>query len=215
MPPVASHATDGMIGTFHVETQSKQASHSNPKSTTVNVQNNPPLNPLDKTSEVNSVQSTPTGKNKNKKKGEGNNKEDKNNNQQSDKPKTQHVDDKENHKPHYPCLIYGEDHYTKYCPRRDEVTKFLQGTGTPPTPIILSQPFPSQQHAQLVIHDQPSPSTTSYVLMCIGDSKKNKVAVATRVKYYSPSKEKVDDSPPLLVQPPPPTSPPNGPLHLE
>jgi hypothetical protein len=51
--------------------------------------------------------------------------------------------------------------------------------------------------------------------MCTGDSKKNEVAVATRAKDYSPSKEKVDDIPPSLVQLPPPTSPPNGPLHLE
>jgi hypothetical protein len=67
----------------------------------------------------------------------------------------------------------------------------------------------------MVIHDQPSPSTTSYVLMCIGESKKNEVAVATRAKDYSTSKEKVYDLPPSLVQPPPPTSPSNGPLHLE
>jgi hypothetical protein len=67
----------------------------------------------------------------------------------------------------------------------------------------------------LVIHDQPSPSTMSYVRMCTGDSKKKYVAVATRAKDYSPSKDKVDDSPSLLVQPPPPNSPPNGPLHLK
>jgi hypothetical protein len=78
-----------------------------------------------------------------------------------------------------------------------------------PTLVILSKHFPSQQQAQLVIHDQPSPSTTYYVLMCTGDSKKNKVAVATQTKDYSPSKEKVDDSPP------PSTSPPNCPLHLK
>jgi hypothetical protein len=67
----------------------------------------------------------------------------------------------------------------------------------------------------LVIHDQPSPSTTYYVLMCTSDSKKNEVEVATLAKYYSLSKEKVYDSQPPLVQPPPLTSPPNGPLHLE
>ena len=55
----------------------------------------------------------------------------------------------------------------------------------------------------------------SYVLMCTGDSKKNEVAVTTRAKDYSPSKEKFYDEPPSLVQPPPPTSPPNGRLHLE
>jgi hypothetical protein len=67
----------------------------------------------------------------------------------------------------------------------------------------------------LVIHDQPSPSTMSYVLMCTGASNKNELAVTTRAKDYSPSKEKFDDSPPPLVQPPPLTSPPNNPLHLE
>jgi hypothetical protein len=87
-PLVFSHAVDGMIGTFHVEAQSKQENHSNPKSTTPNVQNTPPPPPsLSKASEVNLVQSTPTGKNKNKNKGKGKNKEDKNNNQQSKKPK--------------------------------------------------------------------------------------------------------------------------------
>jgi hypothetical protein len=125
------------------------------------------------------------------------------------KPKTQHADDKEKRKPCYHCLICGEEHYMKYCLRHAKVTRFLQGTGTPPMPFILSQPFPSQQKAQLVIHDQPFPSTSSYVFMCTGDSKKNEVAVATLTKDYSPSKEKVDD------QPPPSTLPPNGPLHIE
>jgi hypothetical protein len=46
----------------------------------------------------------------------------------------------------------------------------------------------------------------------IGD---HKVAVATRTKDYSPSKEKVDYPPPPLAQPPLSAPPPNGPLHLE
>jgi hypothetical protein len=92
-PLVYYHAADGVICTFHAETQSKKSSHSNPKYTTDNVQNT--LNPSpSKTSEVNTVQSTPTGKNQNKNKGKGKNKEDKNNNQQSDKPKTQLADEK-------------------------------------------------------------------------------------------------------------------------
>jgi hypothetical protein len=214
--PVDSHAIDGVIGTFHVETPSTQANHTNSNSTTSNVQNNPiPTPPSSKTSEVNSVQSTSPDKNQNKKKGKGKNKEDKNNNQQFEKPKTNHVDDKDKRKPRYPFLICGDDHYMKYCPRCDEVTKFLQGTKKPPTLVIFSQPFPSQQQAQLVIHDQPSPSTMSYVLMCTGDSKKNEVVVTNRAKDYSPSKEKFDALSQSLVQPPPPTSPPNGPLHLE
>jgi hypothetical protein len=96
MLPVASHVVDGVIGTFHAETQSKQVNHSNPKPTTTNVQNaTPPTPSPGKTSEVNTVQSTTTGKSQNKKKGKGKNKEDKTNNQQPDKPKTQPVDDKE------------------------------------------------------------------------------------------------------------------------
>jgi hypothetical protein len=79
----------------------------------------------------------------------------------------------------------------------------------------LSQPFLSQQQAQLVIHDQPSSSTTSYVLMCTGDSKPNNVALMTRAKDYTPSKEKVYDLPPSLVQSSPANPPTNGPLHLE
>jgi hypothetical protein len=215
-PPADSDVVDGVIGTFHVETRSTHVGHTNPKSNNSNVQNTPTPTPsTGKTSEVNSVQSTPTRKNQNKKKGKGKNKEDKNNNPQYDKAKTQTVDEKDKCKPHYPCLICGDDHYTKYCPRHAEVTKFLQGTGKPYTPVVLLQPFPSQQQAQLVIHDQYSPSTSSYVLMCTGDSKKNEVAVATRAKDYSPSKENVDDITPSLVQTSPPTSPPNGPLHLE
>jgi hypothetical protein len=79
----------------------------------------------------------------------------------------------------------------------------------------LSQPFLSQQQASLVIHDQPSTSTSSYVLMCTGDSKKDNVALTTRAKDYTPSKEKVDDLPPDQVQPSPPNPPMIGPLHLE
>jgi hypothetical protein len=51
--------------------------------------------------------------------------------------------------------------------------------------------------------------------MCTGDSKKDSVALTTRAKDYTPSKEKVDDLPPDLVQPSPPNPPTNGPLHLE
>jgi hypothetical protein len=86
--PTTSHAIDGVIDTFHIETQSVHASHTNPKSTTSNVQNTPTPTPsAGKNSEVNSVQYTPTGKNQNKKKGKGKNKEEKNNIQQSEKSK--------------------------------------------------------------------------------------------------------------------------------
>jgi hypothetical protein len=206
------HAVDGVIGTTH--THSLFISTTTPKSNSSNVQSSPsPAPPAGKISEVNVVQSMPTGKNKSKK-GRGKNKESKNNNQ-NEKTKTPPVEDRDKRKPRYPCLIYGDDHYTKDCPRRAEVNKFLQGTPKPSTPTVLSQPFSSQQQASLVIHDQPSTSTKSYVLMCTGDSKNNDVAIATRAKDYSPSKEKVDDLPLDLVQPSLSNPPMNGPLHLE
>jgi hypothetical protein len=96
--PVASHSTDGVIGTFHTQPHSIQASSNNPKSIASNVQNAPySTPPTGNPFEVNSVQSTPTEKNKSKK-GKGKNKEDKNN-LQSDKTKTQPIDDKDKHKP--------------------------------------------------------------------------------------------------------------------
>jgi hypothetical protein len=87
-PPAASHIVDGVIGTFHVETHSTHASHTNPKSNNYNVQNTPTPTPSSgKTVEVHSVQSTPTRKNQDKKKGKGKNKEEKKNNPQSESPK--------------------------------------------------------------------------------------------------------------------------------
>jgi hypothetical protein len=201
-----------LIGTFHA--QPHLASSINPKPVSSNVQNAlSPTPPTDKTSEVNIIQSTPASKNKSRK-GKGKNTEDKNT-LQAEKTKTSHVDDRDNKKPRYPCLICGDYHYMKDCPRCPEVTKFLQGAPKPLALAILSQTFPSQQQAQLVIQDQPSPSTTSYVLMCTGDSKKNDIALTTRAKDYSPSKEKVDDLPPSLVQPSPAIPPTKGPSHLE
>jgi hypothetical protein len=142
--PAASHAADGVIGT--AQAQSHSVSSTNPKSSSSNVQNAPsPATPTGKTSEVNVVQSTPAGKNKSKK-GRGKNKEGKNNNQ-AEQTKTTPVDDRDKRKPRYPCLICGDDHYTKDCPRRAEVTKFLQGT---PKPLHrLSCPNPSRLNNRL------------------------------------------------------------------
>jgi hypothetical protein len=210
--PVASHAADGVIGSTH--SHSHSVSTTTPKSNSSNVQSaSSPAPPAGKTSEVNVVQSTSAGKTKSRK-GRGKNKEGKNNNS-NEQTKSPPVDDRDKHKPRYPCLICGDDHYTKDCPRRAEVNKFLQGAPKPSTPVVLSQPFPSQQQASLVIQDQPSTFTSSYVLMCTGDSMKNNVALTTRAKDYTLSKEKVDDLPPDFVQPSPPNPPGNGPLHLE
>jgi hypothetical protein len=94
--PVASHATDGVIGSSQAQPHS--ASRTNPKSTSSNVKNAPsPAPPTEKTSEVNAVQSTPAGKNKSKK-GRGKNKEGKNNSQ-VEQTKTNPFDDRDKCKP--------------------------------------------------------------------------------------------------------------------
>jgi hypothetical protein len=88
--PATSHAADGVIGT--AQAHSHSVSSTTPKSTSSNVQNAPyPTTSTGKTSEVNVVQSTPTGKNKSKK-GRGKNKEGKNNNQ-TEQTKTPPVED--------------------------------------------------------------------------------------------------------------------------
>jgi hypothetical protein len=111
--PAASHAADGVIGT--AQAQSHSVSSTTPKSTSSNVHNAPsPTTSAGKNSEVNVVQSTPICKNKSKK-GRGKNKEGKNNNQ-TEKPKNTPVEDQDKRKPWYPCLICGDDHYTKDCP---------------------------------------------------------------------------------------------------
>jgi hypothetical protein len=111
--PAASHAVDGVIGS--AQAQSNFVSSSNPKSATSNVQNAPsPATCTGKTSEVDVVQSTSTGKNKSKK-GRGKNKERKNNNQTKHLKNTP-VEDRDKPKPQYPCLICGDDHYMKDCP---------------------------------------------------------------------------------------------------
>jgi hypothetical protein len=93
--PVASHAADGVIGnTTAVASHSHSVSTTTPKSNSSNVQNAPsPAPPAGKTSKVNAVQSTPTGKNKSKK-GRGKNKEGKNANP-NEQTKTPPVNDQD------------------------------------------------------------------------------------------------------------------------
>jgi hypothetical protein len=45
-------------------------------------------------------------------------------------------------KPKFPCLIFGEDHFTRDCPHRDKVAKLFKGNSQP---VVLTQPFPQQK----------------------------------------------------------------------
>ena len=77
------------------------------------------------------------GKNRNKKLG----------NQPEIPRPTNSDNDKGKRKEKYPYLLCRGDHFSKECPRRDEITQFLK---TNPTPVVLTDPFPSQQ--QLIDH---------------------------------------------------------------
>jgi hypothetical protein len=52
------------------------------------------------------------------------------------------ADKKPQRKPKFPCLICGDDHYTRNCPHRDEVAKLFKGNSQP---VVLTQPFPQKQ----------------------------------------------------------------------
>ena len=56
-------------------------------------------------------------------------------------------DNKGKRKAKYPFLLCGSDHFTKECPRREEISKFFKSN---PTPEVLTDPFPCQQ--QLIDH---------------------------------------------------------------
>lgn len=126
-PPV-----DGVIG---LVTQTPAKSSSKQKL----VSNTTPIDPSckssgpGKTSEVHVVQSTAVDKSsKGKKKWKGKGKFD----APKQGPPKSSVGDASQQKPKYPCLICEEDHYTKDCPRRFEVSRLLKGT-----PAVLKDPF--------------------------------------------------------------------------
>jgi hypothetical protein len=49
-------------------------------------------------------------------------------------------------------MICAEDHYTKDCPHREEVTKFMKGTSQP---AILTNPFLTQQQQMVALNTAP------------------------------------------------------------
>ena len=94
--------------------------------------------------EVDSIKTTQTLGN-NKKKGKNKNK--KPGNQQENPRPTNNDNDKGKRKEKYPCLLCRGDHFSKECPRRDEISQFLKSN---PAPVVFTDPFPSQQ--QLIGH---------------------------------------------------------------
>ena len=67
----------------------------------------------------------------------------------------------------YPYLLCGGDHFSKECPRRDEISQFLKSN---PAPAVLTDPFPSQQ--QLIDHmsNQGNSSSSEEIHMMSSDT---------------------------------------------
>jgi hypothetical protein len=223
-PSNSSHA-DGVIGS--VKTQSKTQSTGTiqrPTSTAAPSSTTPSSTPPTQTqvSDVNVVQSTSSQQPGGKKKAR--NKTKKNNNNEPPKTQTQTpaVGKRPQQKPKFPCLICGDDHYTRDCPHRDEVAKIFKGNSQP---AVLTQPFPQQQS---LVAQTPTPggssnqphdetSTSAHIYMFNG------VNLATRsTTYDTPSKldksKTANDSSPDPSPPagnPPSVNPPSGPLQIE
>ena len=107
---------------------------------------------------VNSIQSTQTlgskkkGKNRNKKLGN-----------QQETPQSTHNDNNiGKRKAKYPCLLCGGDHFSKECARRDEISQFLKSNLAP---VVLMDPFPSQQ--QLIDHMSNQGNSSSLEEICM------------------------------------------------
>jgi hypothetical protein len=90
---------------------------------------------------VNVVQSTPSQQLGGKKKARNKPNKNNNNEQPKNQPQTPAARKQPQQKPKFPCLICGDDHYTRDCPHRDEVAKLFKGNSQP---VVLTQPFPQQ-----------------------------------------------------------------------
>jgi hypothetical protein len=138
-PSSSSHA-DGVIGS--VKTQSFS------QSTTLSS-----TSPQTQIYEVNAVQYAPSqqsgGKKKTKNKSKNNNEQPKN---QAQTPATEN---QPQWKLKFPCIIFGDDHYTRDFPHHNEVGNIFQGKSQP---VVLTQPFAQQQS---MVVETPSPGGSS------------------------------------------------------
>jgi hypothetical protein len=222
-PSSTSHA-DGVIGSVKTQSTSqstgttqRSTSTSAPSSTTPSS-----TSPQTQVSEVNTVQSAPSQQSGGKKKTRNKPKKNNNNEQPKNQTQTPAAGKQPQRKPKFPCLICGDDHYTRDCPHRDEVAKIFKGNSQP---VVLTQPFPQQQS---LVAQTPTPggsssqshdeaSTSAHIYMF------NKINLTTRTMTYDtpvkPDKPKttngsLPDPSPSSVSPPS-ASPPSGPLQIE
>ena len=86
----------------------------------------------------------------------------------------------------YPCLLYGRDHFSKDCPRRDKISQFLKSN---PTPTVLTDPFPSQQQLIDHMYNQGNSSLSEEIRMMSLDT----IHLQTRSQNYDKPMNKKED----------------------
>jgi hypothetical protein len=166
------------------------------------------------------LHNNPGGKKKTKNKSKNTN----NNEQPKNQVQTPATEKKTQRKLKFPCIICGDDHYTRDCPLRNEVAKIFQGKSQP---AVLTQPFPQQQS---MVAQTPSPggssshpndeaSSSAHIYMFNG------INLNTLSKTYdtpgNPDKGKDTNGTGTLPDPSPSSvslpsvNPPSGPLQIE
>jgi hypothetical protein len=173
---------------------------------------------------VNAVQSAPSQQSGGKKKAKNKPKNTNNNEQPKNQSQTPATEKQPQWKLKFPCIICGDDHYTRDYPQSDEVAKIFQWNSQP---AVLTQPFPQQQStvAQTPspggssIHPHDEASTSAHIYMFNG------INLTTHSKTYNTpvklDKGKITIGTDTLLDPspssvhPPSVNPPFGPLKIE
>ena len=165
--PSESHASNGVIGLVNTNKSKNKSSKS-----TSHIINLPDSmkgdSSLETSADIHVIDSS-TAKYKTGNKNKGKNKIKQTTSHKYKTEKNESADEK--WKPRYPCLICDEDHYTKECPHRPGVSKFVKGS---PTPVVLKDPFPTQDRKMI----RSSSNSFPDILMM------SEVMVATRSQDY-------------------------------
>ena len=94
----------------------------------------------------------------------------------------------------FPCLACKEDHFTKDCPHLADVKKLLEQSKNP-TPVVLTNPFPTQ-HQQMVAQVLAQPPTNQSVAApsrasssSVNILRADSIDLTTRAKNYNKQPE--------------------------
>jgi hypothetical protein len=142
-PSSTAHA-DGIIGVVKTQSPSPSVGPTNcivlaPTTSSTSLSS---TSPLTQAYEVNVVQFATPQQSRERKKTKNKPKKNNNHNENPKTPTHPPALEKQAHrKPKFWCLIYGDDHYTRDCPHRDEVAKNFKGNSQP---VVLTRPFPQQ-----------------------------------------------------------------------